>query len=201
MDENDQVHPVPPPLPREVTESPLLYWSRRLLACNPFYLISAACLLYGLYRLTIDPTFRSAELRQLAAIFGSLQVYEVLVVVTAIFLAWRQIWYDSTLLVTLENMLVLLPFILVTLAVFLGNQVAWIVCGTGACLAVLKFWGFKRFIRELNLPHRLLGIGLVILLINLSAPFYFRSVQKGNVDLVGGDIRLAWLVVLPIMLG
>jgi hypothetical protein len=201
MDESKQVQRVPPLLEPEFAESPLAYWSRRLLACNPFYLISAACLLFGLYRLTIDPTFRRAELRQLATIFGSLQLYEILVVITAIILAWRRIWYDSTLLVTLENMLVLVPFILVTLAVFLGNRVAWIVCGTGACLAVLKFWSLKRLIRELNLPHRLLGIGLVILSANLAAPFYFRSVQKDNADLVAGYTRHAWLVVLPLMLG
>ena len=29
------------------------YWAKRLLACNPFYLLSAALLLYGCYRISI----------------------------------------------------------------------------------------------------------------------------------------------------
>jgi len=190
-----------PPLLNPTTESQIFYWCRRLLACNPFYLISAACLLYGMYQLTIDPTFRGEEHRQLATIFGSLQFYEVLLVSTAIFLAWRKIWYDSTLLVVLETMLVLVPFILVTLAVFMGNPVAWIVCGTGAGLAVVKFWSLKRFIRELNLTERLLAIGLVVLLVNLAAPFRFRIVHMDSLAHVTAYSRIGWLVVLPLLLG
>jgi hypothetical protein len=33
------------------------YWPRRILAGNPFYLISAALLLFGINRLSIDPGF------------------------------------------------------------------------------------------------------------------------------------------------
>src|SRR6266851_4269939 len=100
MNENGKSPVIPPLLESTYRDQPLLYWVRRLLACNPFYLISAACLLYGSYRFTTGPAFRAAELGPVSTIFGSLQVYEILVVITAIFLASREIWYDSTLLVT-----------------------------------------------------------------------------------------------------
>ncbi|HXI84587.1 MAG TPA: hypothetical protein VNL17_10935 [Verrucomicrobiae bacterium] len=172
---------------------------RRFLACNPFYLISAACLLYGSYRFTTGPAFRAAELGPVSTIFGSLQIYEMLLATTAIFLASRQIWYDSTLLVTMENMLVLIPFILVTLAVFLGTTVTWVVCGTGAVMAILRFWGLKRFIPELNMPPRALGIGLLILATNLALPFFFKSIHKTNLDALGGCSRSCWLILLPLL--
>src|SRR5580704_16173796 len=98
MNEHDEPGQIPPLLQEPRQECPPLDWLRRLLECNPFYLVSAACLLYGIYRFTIDPTFRGAELGPISTIFGSLQLYEILLVVTAIFLAWRRIWYDSTLL-------------------------------------------------------------------------------------------------------
>ena len=75
--------PPPPPLPRR----PLSYWLRRCLACNPFYLVSAALLLYGLYRVSVDPNFLATESAQLFFNFTSLQLYEVLLVGTAIVLA------------------------------------------------------------------------------------------------------------------
>jgi hypothetical protein len=193
----------PPVLPLEsaTNESPLLVWARRLLACNPFYLISATCLLYGLYRLTLEPSFQRGALSQLAAIFGSLQLYEVLLVVTAIFLVSRRIWYDATLLVSLENMLVLVSFILITLATFQGPTVAWVVCGMTIAFAATKYWSIKRFFRELNLPLPLLGIGGSILAINVFVSFYCKEVLKVDVAPLEGCSYYAWLFGLPLLLG
>ena len=42
-------------------------WMRKFLACNPFYLASAALLLYGVYRVSIDPTVFQREVLQLIA--------------------------------------------------------------------------------------------------------------------------------------
>src|SRR6266851_4494953 len=100
----------------QLPAKPLSYWLTRFLACNPFYLVSAALLLYGLYRVSDDPKFLSRETSQLAFNFTSLQFYEAILVATAIFLARRGIWYDSTLLIGLENLLVLVPFILISQA-------------------------------------------------------------------------------------
>ena len=75
------------------------YWSRRLLVCNPFFLCSAALLLFGVNRLSNDPKFLGDEIHNLLFNFFALQFYEVLVVLTAVVLARRKVWYDSALLV------------------------------------------------------------------------------------------------------
>lgn len=110
---------------------PLTYWLKRFLACNPFYLVSAALLLYGVYRVSVDPNFLNRETAQLAFNFTSLQFYEVLLVLTATFLARQRIWYDSTLLVVLENGLLLVPFILISQAAKIGNGFIWAMCLAG----------------------------------------------------------------------
>src|SRR4051812_37610982 len=83
---------------------------KRLLERNPFYLISAALLLYGINRFSSNPLFAGAEEWRLGLNFGTLLSYELLLVLTATFLARRSIWYDSLLLVAIENLFVLLPF-------------------------------------------------------------------------------------------
>ena len=62
---------------------PLGYWLKRFFACNPFYLVSAALLLFGLYRVSLDTEVLVKETTQLAFNFGSLQVYEILLVGTS----------------------------------------------------------------------------------------------------------------------
>ncbi|MFM9966940.1 MAG: hypothetical protein ACKVQK_00850, partial [Burkholderiales bacterium] len=75
------------------------HWMRRLLVCNPFFLCSAAFLLFGVDKLSGDPGFLNGdETRKLLFAFFALQVYELIVVGTALALARRQIWYDSALL-------------------------------------------------------------------------------------------------------
>ena len=54
-----------PAIEPENSEKPLIYWLKKLLACNPFYLVSAALLLYGFYRVSIDPNFLHGEIAQL----------------------------------------------------------------------------------------------------------------------------------------
>src|ERR1044071_9582998 len=46
-------------------DRPLSYWAKKFLICNPFYLASAALLLFGLYRVSIDPNFLPEETEQL----------------------------------------------------------------------------------------------------------------------------------------
>src|SRR5688572_24282070 len=87
-----------------------LHWIRRLLVCNPFFLCSAALLLFGVNRLSLDPNFLGEEQSNLLFNYGALQLYGFLVVGTALILARRKIWYDSALLVVVEHGLVLVPF-------------------------------------------------------------------------------------------
>src|SRR5690606_36273049 len=96
-------------------------WWHSLVRCNPFYLLSLLLLVYGLYQVAVDRFFMKRVVMQLLFSFGSLEVYGVMLVMTAILLARRGIWYDSTLLLFLQNLLVLIPFMLVSHAVFMGN--------------------------------------------------------------------------------
>src|SRR5712692_6747881 len=99
--------PALPPGVRLADSPPAWEKLRRFLDCNPFYLASAAVLLYSFYLVSADRIFLPTEAGQLSFNLGSLQLYQILVVVTAVFLARRAIWYDSTLLVGLENLLLL----------------------------------------------------------------------------------------------
>ena len=67
-------------------------WLRLLFASNPFYVVSVALLLFGCYRISMEPALFNHESAHLFFNFISLQLYEMLLVGTAIFLARRRIW-------------------------------------------------------------------------------------------------------------
>jgi len=210
MNEHDQPTPPPviPPNPEPLSSKPpktkgFSRWLRRLLACNPFYLASAALLLFGCYRVSTDTAFFTKEFAQLIFNFSSLQSYEILLVLTAIFLARRRIWYDSTLLVGLENMLVFVPFILISQAALINSQLARALCIIGGVVAVIRFASLKRFFSELNLPGRALGLGLILLALNTALPLIFRvfGESKIGVHIESGPAyemnEYTWLLILP----
>src|SRR5215813_333798 len=122
------------PLPTSAHSS-LVYWAKRLIACNPCYLVSAALLLYGFYRISIDPGFLRNEIAQLVFDLTSLQVYELLLAITAIWLAKREAWYDATQLIWLENAFVFVPFVLISQAGLIEKNLVWFLC-LGAALLV-----------------------------------------------------------------
>ena len=192
-----------PAIEPENSERPAACWLKKLLACNPFYLVSAALLLYGFYRVSIDPNFLHGEIAQLFFNLGSLQFYEALVVVTAIFLARRCIWYDSTLLVSLENLLLLVPFILVSQAGLIHTSWVWGMCVAAGVFALGRIACVKRFIAELNFPRRLVGLGSFVLLVNMALPVVYRTLHEykvGKLPTTGAAYwtnEYVWLLVFP----
>jgi hypothetical protein len=223
MNENDEsnvpnVPNVPPPItPNPNVEAssglpspkpnrayrPLSWWLRKFFACNPFYLVSAALLIYGCYRVSIDETFADRDTARLLFNFSSVEVYELLLVGVAIFLARRYLWYDSMVLVGLENMLVFVPFLLVSLAALTGPWITGYVIAAAVILAVLRFGGLKRYFAELNLPGSLLGVGFILLALNVALPLTYRHYinLKIGVHLDAGPDYIMnecmWLLVLP----
>ena len=195
---------VPPP--GSANPRPLLWWLRKFLACNPFYLASAALLLYGCYRVSIDASLLHSESARLWFNFSSVQVYEILLVLVAIFLARRRLWYDSTLLVGLENLLVFVPFILISQAALTGAWTSGTMCAAGVTLAVLRFGCLKKYFTQLNLPGRLLGVGFILLAVNVALPLVYRHYInfKIGVHLDSGPDYVMnecnWLLVLPAVL-
>jgi hypothetical protein len=212
MNEADEPNPpeVPPTLPIETkAEAPppsAADWLKRFFACNPFYLLSVALLLYGCYRISLEPRIFGKESAHLVFNFSSLQTYELLLVVTAIFLARRQIWYDSTLLVGLENLLLLVPFILLTQAALLPNkEMIWAMSLIGGVMAVLRLGSLKWLIAKLNFPPRLLWIGFGILATNVALSIVYRTLHesKFGTKLESGPAyetnEYVWMLVLPLL--
>jgi hypothetical protein len=172
---------------------------KRLIRCNPFYLISAVLLIYGVYRASIDPHFLSTETRQVIFNFGSLELYGVMLVVTAIFLSRRLIWYDATLLVFLENVLVLVPFILISHAVFLDSGLASTMSLLACVLVTAKFTAFKALFKNLNLPKDVLFLGALILIANTAIPLVFRKGLDTDNELWTVRSQYCWFILLPLL--
>ena len=198
--------PSPGAPPGQPKPKPVSWWLRKLFACNPFYLVSAALLLFGCHRISIDAPFFNLESARLLFNFTSVQGYEISLVLTAIFLARRRLWYDSTLLVGLENLLVFAPFILISQAALIDVQMAQVMCLAGAAVAALRFGGLKKYFVQLNLPGRLLAIGSVLLALNVLLPLIYRHFgdTKFGIHLDSGpacDMNdYTWLLILPAVL-
>jgi hypothetical protein len=174
-------------------------WVTRFLARNPFYLVSAALLLFGINRLSIDPTFLSGEEPKLAFNFAALQLYEILVVFVAILLGVRRVWYDSTLLVVLENMFLLVPFILITQAIMIGKGLAAALCVGATLFAVARWDSLQRWIPQLRVPRALLGCGALLLGLNLALPLIFRPIMDADVANWEVPGQIGWFAVLPLL--
>jgi hypothetical protein len=174
------VQPAFPPDVKLETHPPRWERLRRFLACNPFYLVSAALLLYSFYLISADRGFLPTEVGQLSFNLGSLQLYQILLVITAIFLARRAIWYDSTLLVGLENLLLLVPFILISQAALIDARLVWALCIAAGLLAVGRLSLLRRFISQLNFPSRVAWIGMFVLMVNAALPAVYRVLHESK---------------------
>lgn len=182
------------------TQATSVHWLCRFFACNPLYLASAGLLLYGINQLSSDASLAGAEPAQITFNFAALFIYEILLVWTAILLARRAIWYDSLLLVGLENLFVLVPFSLVSRAVQLDASLGQGLCVAAAALAGLKFWALRRYIPSLNLPPQLLGWGAVILGANIALALGLRDLSTNPHELHFW-ISLSWLFGMPLLIG
>lgn len=187
----------------------LVHWARRLLVCNPFYLASAALLLYGLFRLSTDPAswvLLQEEATQLALNFTALQAYELLLVVTAVLLARRRIYYDAKLLVTLENLLLFVPFALINQAALIDQRTVGLYCGVAGLFAAGRSVLAQRSVPDLRFPPRLVLTGMVVLVVNLAWPVIYRFFQETKLgkNLESGAAFemhvVSWLLLLPALI-
>jgi hypothetical protein len=221
MDIHDEKPPIPPALPymdppiAEHAQSvpaaeaaaPMddfsLPWrkiAKWIVAGNPFYIISALIMLYGVYLVSQEPGMAGRESVQLTFNFGSLQTYEWLLVATAILLGRRAIWYDSTLLVCLENLFVFVPFILIIQASLMNQTMTQIVCVLATAMVAGRFLAMRRaWPGAGNLPAFLPVLGGLLLLLNLFFPIYFRQVIEMNNDAWSRCSEPIWLLMLPLL--
>ncbi|MBI3880663.1 MAG: hypothetical protein HY301_11455 [Verrucomicrobia bacterium] len=176
------------------------YWARRLLVCNPFFLCSVALLLLGVDKLSGDRGFLGGdETRQLLFVFFALQIYELVVVGTALVLARRRVWYDSALLTVLDQGLVLVPFMMMSQAVLTGWRLTFILAATGGAMAVGRALAIRKWHPRFNLPPRALALGGALLLLNLGLPVAFRFVMKEDYERWAGPNAWLWIVALPVL--
>ena len=189
----DSPEEIPPATPKKGG------WWRRLLVCNPFFLCSAALLLFAINRLYNDHGFLSGETQKLLFNFSALQVYELLLAGTAILLARRRVWYDSALLVVLENGLVLVPFMLISQADLIDNRFGWALTAAGGLAVAARLGAIKRWYPQFNLPGRAIALGAVLLLINVALPRIFRTVIEPDYYNWHIPNLIAWYVALPII--
>ena len=180
-------------------------WARRLLVCNPFFLCSAALLLFGVNQLSGEEKLFSEEIQNLLFNFSALQFYEVLVVLTAVVLARRKVWYDSSLLVVLEQGLALVPFMLISQATMQGEaapeglSLAWTLSLAGGAVALARYGAVRRWFPQFNLPPRALLMGALILAGNVALPLIFRPRMEKDVADWQEENLVLWYVILPIV--
>lgn len=197
--------PEPVPTPEEAPAPPndWRYWMRRLLVCNPFFLCSAALLLYAVNRLSSVDSLFAGEIQNLLFNFSALQFYETLVVIAGLILARRRIWYDSSLLVVVEQGLVLVPFLLITQATVQGQELregmnlALPLALAGVAATAGRMLAIRRGFPEFNLPSRALLLGAVILAGNVVLPLIFRVRMERDLLDWQEENELLWYVILP----
>jgi len=191
----------PAPSPDAIAPSGQVFLNlfRRFIACNPLYLTSAGLLLYGVNKLSVAPGFVGAESEQITFNFTALFLYEVLLVVTAIVLARREIWYDALLLIALESLFVLVPFSLVSRAAQVNEPLSRNLCWAAVLLGVLKFWALKRYIPRLNLPLQTLLLGGAALGINVALSLALKHISEDKSALKFW-LSFGWLFAMPALL-
>ncbi|GEM_PF-2106820 len=108
-----------PPPSTKFTGNELFRW---IVLGNPFYPLSVALVLLGVFLLSGEEKMFGSELNQLFFNFGSVEFYGLLVALTAVFLFRGQIYYDTLLLVVIATMPLLVPFILISQAALIGGN-------------------------------------------------------------------------------
>jgi hypothetical protein len=137
---------------------------------QPLFLGSAALFLFALNRQSVDPGFLEREEAKLLFNFAALEGYEIPVVETALLLSRRALWYDSALLVVLDQGLALAPFLLSRRGAMIDAVLGTVLVATASLMAVSRTCAVRRGYPRFQIPGGLLAIGAGILLQNLSLP-------------------------------
>jgi hypothetical protein len=107
----------------------------------------------------------------------------------------------------LENLLVLVPFILISQAALIDQRVVWVLCVLGGILAAARLGSLKKFMGQFDLPPRLVWLGLVVLLVNGALPAVYRVLHEykfGTKPTWGAAYHTnqwVWLALLPVLCG
>jgi hypothetical protein len=170
-----------------------------VMVCNPLLLLSPICLLYGIYRAVVAPNLFASDTDNTIFNFIALALYVLMVCVTSTLLARKQIIPDTIMLLLLNALLFVSPFILVAHGVFLEGHLAIAlgILGIAMCkgqLEILK----RRLPQSFISPQLMIGAALV-LTANFLVPLLFRHGLENDNEAWGRTSLYAWYVVLPLL--
>src|ERR1043165_7749920 len=115
-----------------------------VMVCNPLLLLSPLCLLYGIYRAVVAPNLFATDTGNTIFNFVALALYTLMVCVTSTLLARKRIIPDTVMLLLLNGILFVSPFILIAHGVFLDGHVAMALGILGIAMAKGQLEFLKR---------------------------------------------------------
>lgn len=193
-------------------------WLKRFVTVNPFFVASALMILVGIALVLNDETsFPTTNESSLVFSMISVELYQACLVLAAVFLAKRLVHTDSLLLVVIEFVFLVIPFILLTAACQSGSSLdqeaavktairvtsttALIVLG----LLMMRIGFLMRSFPGLHLRSQVLVFGGILLIFNLVMPlvFFFPFDQESSFASEGRYelFRNVMLTVLPFLAG
>jgi hypothetical protein len=170
-----------------------------VMVCNPLLLLSPLCLLYGIYRAVMAPNLFSNDSSNTIFNFISLASYVLLVCVTSTLLARKGIVPDTTMLLLLNGLLFVSPFILIAHGVFLEGNLAMALGLLGIAMSAGQLQFLKRRLPDTFLSPQLSIGAALILAANFAIPLIFRNGLEHDNDAWGSTSGYAWYVVLPLL--
>jgi hypothetical protein len=195
MDDNDAVEPsaeLPPPQVRLMKPPPLLF--RLITEYNPFYLLSAACMLASCLALTNTVTWNPIATRRLLTLIFTLNLYEAALLGIALFLVTRRNHTrDGRMLLLLQ------AFFLVDFT-FLNAEIATssasfstglLVNGVLFILAAIKIAVVIRLLKPTFTPLQF-AFMMIQLAILFATPSLFRWINIHHHAIGRSDFYLLW---------
>lgn len=176
--------------------------SRKVMICNPFLVLSPLFLLQGIHEAVRNPNLFTTDLSNTLFVFTALLVYLTLLGVISTRLGERMIFADATLLLCIQMVLFIAPFILIAHGVFLESGIALSLGISGWLAGMGQLLHLKRRLPRTFVSSRLLTGAGVILAVAVALPMVFRQglENEGNDNEVWGRLApYAWNVLLPML--
>ncbi|MCH2209455.1 MAG: hypothetical protein MK132_26835, partial [Lentisphaerales bacterium] len=142
------------------------FWNKFIVTCNPWFLSSAVILLFGIYQIRVDEVFLGSEEVEVLYSFFTLQVYEIMALLSAWCFLKRRLNYDAVFLIIVVGILSLVPFLNLSQALHLENSYGASIAATTSFLALIKFLFIKRAMPKVNLPWLMLIPYMIVLVVN-----------------------------------
>ncbi|QOV87667.1 hypothetical protein [Humisphaera borealis] len=166
---------------------------------NPFYLISALCMIAGCYVLNIGLELRTGEVHRILVLIGTLTVYELLLVALGLFLIrGRGILRDGRTLLLLQIVFLVDLTFLNAETVTVDLRMGLVVNGVLLLLALLKVGAVMKWLTPVFPWRSFLMAGLMLTAL-FALPCVLKMVEfDGRV--AGRDLHAIWWCVglLPV---